>query len=79
MEKKIGRNDPCYCGSGKKYKQCHMKIEQAEAKEKRDWESATRFLRRDLIVFSQDERFAESFAAGIALFFKDYHSVETAK
>ncbi len=23
MEKKIGRNDPCPCGSGKKYKQCH--------------------------------------------------------
>ncbi|MBP9694956.1 MAG: preprotein translocase subunit SecA [Candidatus Magasanikbacteria bacterium] len=22
-EKKIGRNDPCYCGSGKKYKKCH--------------------------------------------------------
>jgi len=21
-EKKIGRNDPCPCGSGKKYKQC---------------------------------------------------------
>src|SRR6185437_3966154 len=20
---KIGRNDPCYCGSGKKYKMCH--------------------------------------------------------
>ncbi len=20
----IGRNDPCYCGSGKKYKKCHM-------------------------------------------------------
>jgi hypothetical protein len=20
---KIGRNDPCPCGSGKKYKQCH--------------------------------------------------------
>ena len=24
-EKKIGRNDPCWCGSGKKYKQCHGK------------------------------------------------------
>ena len=24
-EKKIGRNDPCPCGSGKKYKQCHGK------------------------------------------------------
>jgi hypothetical protein len=22
MNKKIGRNDPCPCGSGKKYKQC---------------------------------------------------------
>ena len=21
-EKKIGRNEPCYCGSGKKYKHC---------------------------------------------------------
>ena len=23
VEQKIGRNDPCPCGSGKKYKQCH--------------------------------------------------------
>jgi uncharacterized protein YecA (UPF0149 family) len=22
---KLGRNDPCWCGSGKKYKHCHMK------------------------------------------------------
>jgi hypothetical protein len=22
-EPKIGRNDPCPCGSGKKYKKCH--------------------------------------------------------
>ena len=22
MENKVGRNDPCPCGSGKKYKQC---------------------------------------------------------
>jgi hypothetical protein len=21
--KKVGRNDPCFCGSGKKYKNCH--------------------------------------------------------
>ena len=20
---KLGRNDPCHCGSGKKYKKCH--------------------------------------------------------
>ncbi len=25
-EKKVGRNEPCWCGSGKKYKQCHGKL-----------------------------------------------------
>jgi preprotein translocase subunit SecA len=24
---KPGRNDPCYCGSGKKYKKCHMELD----------------------------------------------------
>ena len=23
---KIGRNDPCYCGSGKKYKHCCLNL-----------------------------------------------------
>ncbi len=26
QERKVGRNEPCPCGSGKKYKQCHGKI-----------------------------------------------------
>ncbi len=25
-EKKLGRNEPCWCGSGKKYKHCHGKL-----------------------------------------------------
>ena len=25
VEKKVGRNEPCPCGSGKKFKQCHGK------------------------------------------------------
>jgi preprotein translocase subunit SecA len=24
--RKVGRNEPCPCGSGKKYKQCHGKL-----------------------------------------------------
>jgi preprotein translocase subunit SecA len=28
-EKLPGRNDPCWCGSGKKYKHCHMRQDQA--------------------------------------------------
>lgn len=31
VEKKVGRNDPCPCGSGKKYKQCHGSASQAQA------------------------------------------------
>jgi len=26
MGVKVGRNDPCTCGSGKKYKACHGKL-----------------------------------------------------
>jgi preprotein translocase subunit SecA len=26
VEKQIGRNDPCWCGSGKKYKKCHGNV-----------------------------------------------------
>jgi preprotein translocase subunit SecA len=25
--RKVGRNEPCYCGSGKKFKHCHGKVE----------------------------------------------------
>lgn len=30
--KKIGRNDPCWCGSGKKYKHCHMTFDEQRKK-----------------------------------------------
>jgi uncharacterized protein YecA (UPF0149 family) len=26
LVEKLGRNDPCPCGSGKKYKQCHGRL-----------------------------------------------------
>ena len=28
---KLGRNDPCWCGSEKKYKNCHFKSDRASA------------------------------------------------
>ena len=33
--KKIGRNDPCPCGSGKKYKQCCLKKDQEAERQAR--------------------------------------------
>lgn len=28
-KRKLGRNDPCWCGSGKKYKNCHLNSDQS--------------------------------------------------
>lgn len=32
---KLGRNDPCHCQSGKKYKKCHLDQDEAAARELR--------------------------------------------
>ncbi len=31
----IGRNDPCHCGSGKKYKKCHLEKDEMKDQKKR--------------------------------------------
>jgi len=36
----LGRNDPCHCGSGKKYKQCHLEKDEAAERETRAKEQA---------------------------------------
>lgn len=54
---KPGRNDPCYCGSGKKYKQCHMVADLAAENEQRAWNDAARDLRLGIFEFADDERF----------------------
>jgi hypothetical protein len=39
-QKTLSRNDPCHCGSGKKYKQCHLDKDEAAAREARAKEAA---------------------------------------
>ncbi len=43
-KKKIGRNDPCPCGSGKKYKKCCMEKDQQRQHEKFQQQEASRKL-----------------------------------
>lgn len=33
----VGRNDPCWCGSGRKYKKCHLHREQLPLDERAGW------------------------------------------
>ena len=39
-KKKVGRNDPCPCGSGKKYKKCCMQSDQATAAKSKEEDEA---------------------------------------
>lgn len=73
------RNDPCYCGSGKKYKQCHLKIDQAAEREKRAWKEAGRFLRHDLLKFARDDRFAEDLASALPFYWNGLYEVDNAE
>ena len=31
----LGRNEPCHCGSGKKYKKCHLEKDEAKGAKER--------------------------------------------
>lgn len=75
---KPGRNDPCYCGSGLKYKKCHMQADQAAERAGRELKEAARYLRHDLLEFAQDERFAAPFARALPLYWNGYYDLETA-
>src|SRR5687768_16184332 len=52
---KIGRNDPCPCGSGKKYKQCHLPIEEAAAAEQLRLRRAVDTLLPKIITAAQSQ------------------------
>jgi hypothetical protein len=57
---KVSRNDPCPCGSGKKYKRCHMEADQAEA--------ASRSAEAELLASEgrSDEALGDAQEAGVA-------------
>ncbi len=72
------RNEPCYCGSGLKYKKCHMRADQELERERREAVAAVRFLRQDLVDFAEDERFASAFAQALQQYWNGYYTLETA-
>ncbi len=74
---KPGRNEPCYCGSGKKYKQCHMAADLAAEREQRAWADAARELRADLFDFADEERFDAEAGEAAAHYWNGLYTAET--
>ncbi|HSM56207.1 MAG TPA: SEC-C domain-containing protein [Candidatus Sulfomarinibacteraceae bacterium] len=79
MSRRPGRNEPCYCGSGLKYKKCHMRADLEADRQRREALEAARFLRRDLISFARDERFAPSFGQALPVYWNGYYTIENAE
>jgi uncharacterized protein len=78
LPERPGRNDPCYCGSGLKYKKCHLQADQAMERERREQIEAARYLRHDLLEFAQDERFALPFGEALPLYWNGYYDLGNA-
>ena len=56
---KIGRNDPCHCGSGKKFKKCCMNTKSQEDLAWEAWVAADMALGQQLLK-KQRERYAKT-------------------
>ncbi len=72
-----GRNEPCYCGSGKKYKQCHMAADLAADREERAWADAARDLRLAIFDFADDARFEDVAGVAAAHYWNEYYTADT--
>lgn len=71
-----GRNDPCYCGSGKKYKQCHMAADLSADNDVRLRQDAARFLRGDLAEFAGESRFDAEIDKALPAYWNEYYTAE---
>ena len=48
---KLSRNDPCWCGSGKKYKHCHLKQDRVNRRQRRKTEKRS----PDIIIKTEEQ------------------------
>jgi hypothetical protein len=73
-KQKLGRNDPCHCGSGKKYKDCHLPIEEAARSEQLRLRQAQDTLLPKIIEAAQGV--PERFPAALERFWQGKYAVE---
>jgi len=75
---KIGRNDPCYCGSGKKYKHCHMPQDKAARSAAVQLASARVTLYDRLLEFAREHEPGVELTAAFDLFWNGRIAIERA-
>jgi len=55
----VGRNDPCPCGSGRKYKQCHLRQDQVASSREHALSTAEAMAMNALFGYATSRRFAQ--------------------
>ena len=65
---KVGRNDPCPCGSGKKYKNCCMRQDRARASRELGLGREDAFLLNELYAYAWQPRFERDLSEAFALY-----------
>lgn len=65
---KIGRNDPCPCGSGKKYKNCCLLKDRARRIRESTWRRDEQLVLDKLVDFAQQPEFSDQFPVAFNLF-----------
>lgn len=71
---KLGRNDPCHCGSGRKYKDCHLPLEETMRSEQMRLRQSQDSLLPKIIEAAQSV--PEQFSAAFARFWQERYTVE---
>ncbi|MFN2229588.1 MAG: YecA family protein [Anaerolineae bacterium] len=74
---RVGRNDPCPCGSGIKYKRCCMARDRAAQAERVAWQKAAQDMRIALLGYAKEADLAVDLGAGLGLFWQDRYTLDT--
>jgi hypothetical protein len=72
----VGRNDPCPCGSGKKYKHCHLKLEREVWATTLQLERAQTTLYNRMLTFSRDWQGTGDFSSAFDLYWDGRYSAD---
>lgn len=72
----IGRNDPCPCGSGKKYKNCCMRKDRLEAARTTSVRGEEAALYASLAQYVLQPRYASALSEGISMFWRGQYAQE---
>lgn len=71
----VGRNDPCPCGSGRKYKNCCLRRDQLSRSQELELEYDEAFLLTQLYRYAQSARFAGDLANALQVFWGGAFSI----